>query len=282
MALKLNPDIPLVWRNPTSMQFGVDREHARLDDVTPAQERIVAALVSGTSRSGLDVVADVSGAGAGEVDRVLHDLAPVLASAASPLRGEVAVIGTSPTAARIRSGLVACGLTVVPPTSRAELGILVSHYVVEPAMFGFWLGRDIPHLPIVFGDESVSIGPLVEPGAGPCLYCLERHKTDNDPAWPAIASQLWGRTSPSETALTIAEVAAITTRIAINRLTSGPASVSESRQLDASTGTVTHRTWAAHPECGCATLPENGSERVHPSAPDLTPPTREPAVSVPA
>ena len=53
--------------------------------------------------------------------------------------------------------------------------------------------RDVPHLAVVFDDDGARVGPLVEPGAGPCLRCLDLGRRDADPAWPAIAAQLAGR-----------------------------------------------------------------------------------------
>ena len=35
-----------------------------------------------------------------------------------------------------------------------------------------------------------SSGPLVTPGRGPCLRCLDLHRCDRDPAWPALLAQL--------------------------------------------------------------------------------------------
>lgn len=39
-----------------------------------------------------------------------------------------------------------------------------------------WLRRSIAHLPVVARPGSVDIGPLVVPGAGPCLTCIRLHE----------------------------------------------------------------------------------------------------------
>jgi bacteriocin biosynthesis cyclodehydratase domain-containing protein len=267
MILHVNPRYPLVWRSPSSLQFGVDSPPVTIEDVTPAQEQLIAALVGGVTRPGLDLIAETAHAGKSELSELLSLLQPVLGTAPPRASGAVAVIGTTVTASRIRSAATSLGLTVVPPDASAELGVLVSHYVVEPELFGYWLSRDIPHLPIVFSDTGVHLGPIVEPGSGPCLYCLVRHRTDSDPAWPAIASQLWGRTSPVESALVTAEVASLAMRLTLARLAGEPAAVATSLFLDAATGEVSRREWAQHPECGCAALPENDSAPVQPNAP---------------
>lgn len=282
MVLQLNPRFPLVWRSPSSLQFGVESPPVRLDDVSSAQEQVIAALASGATRPGIELIAATAHVGEAELAALLETLEPVLAKTPPPPTARVAVIGTTPTAARIRSSVAAVGLTLVPPDGHAELGILVSHYVVEPELFGYWLSRDVPHLPIVFSDTGVHIGPVIEPGRGPCLYCLERHRTDADPARPAIATQLWGRTSPIETPLVIAEVTALGMRMSMRRIAGIPAAVATSVFLDAASGQLTHHEWVQHPDCGCAALPENGSAPGRRSAPARTAPTTGAALSVPA
>jgi bacteriocin biosynthesis cyclodehydratase domain-containing protein len=128
----------------------------------------------------------------------------------------------------------------------------VAHYVLDPEVHGQWLRRDIPHLPVVYADTRVAIGPVVEPGVGPCLYCLQRYRTDADAAWPAIASQLWGRRSLLESPLVVLEAAALVTRLALERVRSGePAAEHRTLHLSGETGRVEGEVVLPHPECGC-------------------------------
>ena len=50
--------------------------------------------------------------------------------------------------------------------------------------------RRLAHLAVTVRDGTVVVGPLVRPGRTPCLNCLDLHRRDRDPAWPAIAAQL--------------------------------------------------------------------------------------------
>jgi bacteriocin biosynthesis cyclodehydratase domain-containing protein len=305
MVLKLDPGIPLVWRDPFSLQFGVDPARIVLREVSPAQERMIAALSSGVSRSGLGMIARSAGAEERDVDRLLEAVGPVLVgpllvgpllvgpllvgreaepprtgsrrpepSQAGPPRTEppppnVAIVGTGVTVERIACAIAETGahVRVTPVPSEepgdepCDLGIAVGHFVLDPQSYGFWLRRDLPHLPVIFGDASATVGPLVEPGTGPCLYCLEHHRRDADPAWSAIASQLWGRRSSAETPLLSREVAALAARIAVRRLGAagearGIAAAATSFRLSAQTGEVTRREWMPHPECGCLAVPQ--------------------------
>lgn len=274
MLLRLDPRLPLVWRSPSSLQLGVDAPRVVLDDVTGPQERLIAALVTGVSRSGLDVIAHAAGAAPAETEQLLGTLRPALARRPSrapalarrptraPAGSDVVIAGRGPTADLLAGALRSAGLTVIAAgvdrgtaVRDADLAIVVAHFVVDPDYSGMWLRRDRVHLPIVLGDSSARIGPFVEPGIGPCLYCLERRRTDEDAAWPAIASQLWGRRSTLDSALVAGEVAARAARLVLARLDRGRAGAAASVTLDASTGLTTTRTWQRHPECGCSVLP---------------------------
>jgi bacteriocin biosynthesis cyclodehydratase domain-containing protein len=271
MVLKLDAAIPQVWRDPFSLQFGVDPARVVLREVSSAQERMIWALSSGVSRSGLSMIAQSAGAAEGDVVRLLDAIGPLLTDPApAPTIPTVAIVGAGMTVERIASGLAETGVRVEVTSSPSEdpcdLGIVVGHYVLDPPSYGFWLRRDIPHLPVIFGDGSVIIGPLIAPGVGPCLYCLEHHRRDADASWSAIASQLWGRRSPAETPLISREVAALASRLAMQHLESersqlGPRvarilAAATSFRLSTLTGEVTRTEWMPHPECGCITMPQ--------------------------
>jgi bacteriocin biosynthesis cyclodehydratase domain-containing protein len=268
MVLRLDGRFATVWRDPFSLQIGVDPARVVLRDVSTAQERMIAALESGVSRSGLDMIASSSGASATDVSALLRTLKLLLVAdqpTSAPPR--ISIVGSGQTVERIATTLALAGARVSVSGSVTEsvteencdLGVVVGHYVLDPESYGFWLRRDLPHLPVVFGDESVMIGPMVEPGNSPCLYCLEHHRRDSDASWSAIASQLWGRRARSETPLASTEVATRVARLVLARLESGrPARrtmSARSFQLAADTGEVTRREWMPHPDCGCVAVP---------------------------
>ncbi len=259
MVLKLDGRFACVWRDPFSLQIGVDPARVVLREVSSPQERMIAALVSGVSRSGLEMIAGSSEADDQGVSGLLRTLKPLLLPD-TPERtvARVSVVGSGPTVEHIAATLALAGVTVsvgsVAPEP-ADLGIVVGHYVLDPDSYGYWLRRDLPHVPVIFGDDSVQIGPIVEPGRTPCLYCLEHYRRDADASWSAIASQLWGRRAFSETPLVAAEVAARVARMVVTRLAVGRAHTramtARSFRLAVESGEVTRRDWMPHPECGC-------------------------------
>lgn len=272
MVLKLDPRFPLVWRSPSSLQFGVAAPVVVLHDVSGADEHMIAALAVGISRPGLTMIARACGADDSAVPALLDRISPALEPRRSPAGHAVTLVGSGPTAHRIAEALGGAGVRVRVATDLGEAGdepgdlaVAVGHFVLAPDLHGLWLRRDVPHLPVVYSDTSVSIGPMVEPGLGPCLYCLQRYRTDADPAWPALSAQLWGRRSRVESALVASEVAAKASRRVLARLGAGhAASAHISTEIDVESGRASTRVWRAHPQCGCAgvsvaALPGSGS-----------------------
>lgn len=258
MILRLDPRHPALWRTPHSLQFGVDAPPVVLQQVSKADERMISALAIGVTRPGLSVIGLDAGATEQEVAGLIETLRPVLQAAVPPRSQSVALAGSG----RTVDGIAAClgeagvhlrmGYDDRAARSDTDLAIIVAHYTIAPELYGFWLRRDVPHLPVILGDTAVQIGPIVEPGIGPCLYCVAQRRTDTDPAWPAIVSQLWGRRSPAESALVAGEVAALVSRLALSRLDGSPRPTATSIHLDAATGQLSRRKWLRHPECACA------------------------------
>ncbi len=254
MALLLDPSAPAVWRSPSSVQFGVDPVRVVLETVSTLDERLLGALARGATRAALETLAVHVGGAAADADALLERLAPVIVRGGSRARppARVAIDGTAralagATAVRIAEMLAAEGVMIA--REDASVAVLLASYVVPPRLAGHWLRRDARHLPIVFGERAVTIGPLVEPGRGPCLTCLDLHRTDADPSWPAIASQLLSRRSAAETPLLAAEA----TSFAVRALLAGGRELhGESVRIDAETGERTHRRWRRHPRCLCS------------------------------
>ena len=263
MSLRLDPRLPLVWRSPHSLQFGVDDPAVVIEDVTTAQERMIAALSRGVGRGALGMVAVASGADDAEADRLVETVGPALEAPVPTVLGKrVAVAGRGQTIDRLVGALTASGVLVIragddrsAAAEPADVAVVVAHYVIAPDYYGLWLRRDQTHLPVVWGDTGSTIGPFVEPGSGPCLYCLERDRTDADPAWPAIASQLWGRRSPLDAGVTADETAAVAARLVLTRLLGGPLDSALQTRVDGRSGIRTTTPRVLHPECGCAALP---------------------------
>ncbi|MBD8466841.1 TOMM precursor leader peptide-binding protein [Plantibacter sp. CFBP 8798] len=277
MTTRLDPRRPLLWRTPHSLQVGVD-EAVVLDSVRTETEQVVAALRAGFPALVERRLADAFDIPAHEIHRVLSTLDAVIEHG-DPTSGHavthrVAVDGASLAAELLRRLLSEQeAVELLPPESgstgagsqpgRVDVAVLVADFVIPPSRYTRWLRDDVPHLPVVFSDRVVRIGPFVTPGSGPCLHCVELHRTDDDPAWPAVASQLLGHRSPLDTQLLGAEVATRVTRLVLRHLdASQPILASTQLVVDAATGGVRRRVVREHSRCACRALPGIATARV--------------------
>lgn len=261
MVHQLDPRIPRVWRSPRALQFGVERPRLILDPVGVAEERMISALSAGATLSALRMIARGAGAGPAAVDALLARLGPVLESPPDERHGDAPIVvldGAGPTAARIlallrgagvdaRSGLAADD----PAVDLAAAAVVVGAFAIAPHRHQRWLRRDIPHLAVVFGDGGVTVGPFVRPGDGACLRCVDLHRRDADPAWPALAAQLHTRPLPGETELVCAAAASAAAGAVLALVRGAPGRSDAAARYDTVAARWSERRWEPHPECGC-------------------------------
>ena len=78
------------------------------------------------------------------------------------------------------------------PLRRGRVDLVVQLGTDRPAalLAARYEQRRQPHLLVDLRGGVPVVGPLVRPPAGPCLNCLDLHRMDRDPDWPALAAQL--------------------------------------------------------------------------------------------
>jgi len=257
MTIRIDPRWPLVWRDPHTLQIGIDPPRVVLQRVSILEERLVSALALGVMLDGMDVLA---GGNHAVVVDLLERLAPVLQAPVPRSVGTtVAISGTGRFVELSARLLGETGIRVLVSESSAPLveaapalAIVVGHSVLAPRLHAVWLRRDIPHLPVLFTESAVHLGPFVEPGIGPCLACIELHRRDADPAWPTIATQLLSRSRRTEPPALATEAAAALCRMVMERLENGPLDALSLR-ISVS-GERSRHPWTVHPECSCGGL----------------------------
>ncbi len=281
--LRLDPRRTLLWRDLTTLQIGADPALAVLEHIDNDELRLIDSLTVGITPERLHGLAEHLGVRRERVDGLLGQLEPALEpsspdaatcdsatldpgaahraavdpAAVHPVAWRatdsepLVVVGRGPGAERV-AGVLAEGqhpVTLIAPgaslVTRARAAVLVSTHVVDPWEHARWLRRDRPHLPVVFGEVAVTVGPLVIPGASACLRCVECGRSKADPARTVLASQLWGRAAAAETP-TSALAAGLA---ALRMLRSGSAATSV--RIDARTGATSTAAWNPDPDCGC-------------------------------
>ena len=104
----------------------------------------------------------------------------------------------------------------------------------------------------------MQVDPLITSAQGPCLSCMDLHRGDRDPAWPAVLSQLsptWplrtGAPVNLEGSLTATTIGAAAT-IVHTCLDGQPVPRDLSLELCLTWPAILSRRWFRHPLCGCA------------------------------
>ncbi|WP_052436706.1 hypothetical protein [Georgenia sp. SUBG003] len=144
-------------------------------------------------------------------------------------------------------------LTDAPAGARPDVLVAVSSGVADPVRLLPLVREDVVHLPVVVGDVDVAVGPLVVPGRGPCTRCLDLHRTDADPAWPALATQL--RVAPSPPVPSnLAQLGSAVAASQVLAAVDGRRVVADGTTIEVGglSPLPLLRPWTVHPGCGCA------------------------------
>ncbi|GAA3339763.1 hypothetical protein GCM10017714_16750 [Curtobacterium pusillum] len=271
MGIRIDPTLEFVWRDPTTVQLGVDPPRAVVPVPTTGEERFLCALRRETGREALSGLAAATGCPPGVAARLLGAASPAVVDVLPEPLARVEVHGTGSLPDAVTDLLSGEGVTVARtsaprggpvamPAQDPRLAVVVADHVVDPALRAAWTRRGVPHLAVVVGDGRVRVGPFVVPGAGPCLQCLEYARVDDDPAWPAIAAQVWGRPAAPLSPYRIAAIAAAAVRMLLERLplvTQRPQD--EQLVFERDDLSVTRRPVVFHPRCACRALPGTDS-----------------------
>lgn len=267
---KLNPDLPLVWRTPTSLQIGVNSVACLLSEVSPGGERLLSLLHKGIGEPSLPLIARECGLSLATARELLTELEPALRVPPRQPSLRIALDGQGPFIDQLGTLLVQCGHRVVLASARtagpADLAIVVGTFALTPHRTGDWLRRGIPHITVCWGDTQVDLSPLLgstptahdDVSRFPCAECLELHHRDEDELWPVIATQVANQPAASLTPLLRTEVSAL-----LCRWISSPGQIPLDSQtgirITALTGDKEKVTFSLHPDCACQALPRNVS-----------------------
>ena len=222
---------------------------------TPAQvlrRRAAARVVlAGGARLAAPLATALADAGVGHVHPALHGLVTPGDLVAGVLRGS--------DLRQPRSAAVAAAIHRAAPEAqtravRASESSFVVHLGADrPAglLAAGHARRRRPHLMTGVRDTTVVVGPLVPPGGRPCLHCVDLHRCDRDPDWPALAAQLSTPGVEATTAATVLAAAGYVAAEVLGFLDGGaPETVGATVEISAP-GRLRRRTWAPHPGCDC-------------------------------
>jgi bacteriocin biosynthesis cyclodehydratase domain-containing protein len=232
--------------------------HHRPDGPTPVQvlRRRAAGrvVITGSGRLAAPTAVALAEAGVGQVHADLSG-----AVLASELPGGPLLASD---VGRPRAEAIAAAVSRAAPETgtrtirRGAASLVVQLGYGEPAalLAAAHARRRQAHLAVAIRDGSAVVGPLVRPGNGPCLNCVELHRQDRDPGRPASTSPHPATAEPCAVATLLATTGyAVAEALAF--LDGGiPATLGASVEITAP-GRTRRRTWAPHPDCRCARRP---------------------------
>lgn len=249
----------------------------------PARDRF-AVRVEGLGRLGLRVAGALATAGVGVLDLVdPARVTPGDVEAGGYRTQDVGAPRVSAAARVLHDGVPTVRL--VRPSRPPALVVLVEHHVADPVRHRDLMADDVAHLSVLVREASVLVGPLVRPGTGPCLRCVELHRADRDERWPAVAAQLVATRSSliGGEEVTLAAVGAGLAAAQCLAHLDGRGTVSPGTAVEIRVPEVTPRLlrWSAHPGCGCSVpstsaIPTDSRRAVCPRRPDTALDTTEP------
>jgi hypothetical protein len=220
-----------------------------LDALAPKQLRLI-----GAGPVGCQIARVLVASGLGTLfvydseppDLALYPCAGVLTSQAEALRSALAEVDTT---------ISTLSHWSKPDASRVDLTIVACDHPEHDRVISDHLLRiDQPHLVVRSWGNGVSVGPLVLAGRTSCLRCADLARSDADPQWPVVLTQLSRLRIESPPALRAwaASVAAAQALAFLNGEL--PESAGATLELSWPTFVTRLRRWAAHPRCGCGWL----------------------------
>ncbi|GIG19308.1 thiamin biosynthesis protein [Cellulomonas chitinilytica] len=244
---------------PDAVTWSLLRPHADGAELVQGRARCTVGVL-GLGPTGLGVAVALAAAGIGTL--LLDDARPVRSEDVGPGGYRWGDVGS------VREQVATRVLRDVAPhlrldgTQEPDVLVLVERAAADPARAPVLLSAATPHLSVVVREADAVVGPLVVPGDGPCLRCLDLHRTDVDPAWPLLVAQLLGApaaasSGPVGEVGTVSGVCAALAAAAVVGHLDGTSSHLRGVTFEVGLPDVVprRRTWAVHPDCGCTALP---------------------------
>ncbi len=249
--------------NPDARGWAHLCSHARGNDVIDRRARGTTGVL-GLGRTGVRIAQGLATAGVGRLilddDRVvqrkdlglggysLQHVGTPRRSSSAQLIADNALTSSDCRTVPLRTGDSLSALDVV---------VVVGFGTLDPGITWRLMAEGVAHLPVIWGEASVTVGPLVLPGRTACWQCIDLARRDADHAWPLLVAQLVaaGTRNFVEESTLAGIAAALTVGHVLGVLDGRPPTrhgvMTEIRLPGAE---PQQSVWQPHPECGCHTF----------------------------
>lgn len=209
--------------------------------------------VTSSSRVGSAVATLLAGSGVGHL--VLTDQRPAVGTDIGPAGLRAVDVGHPRTVGmrRVLTELAPSTRLTQRTTHRPDLVVIAADDEPDRAT-AIELVRDgIPHLVVGVRETVGVVGPFVIPGSTACLHCLDLHRTDLDPGWPALLAQANSAACADSVEVNLSTlVASLAVLHVLSYLDGGePPSVNGTLSAGLPDATIRRRSWLPHHQCGC-------------------------------
>lgn len=258
---RARPDVATAVHGPAAADaaaWSLLHPDAAGDQVVAARADAVVGVV-GLGPTGLGVARQLAVAGVGTL--LLDDDGPVRSTDVTAGAHRWSDVGTPRAVASQRLLREAAPGVSTDGDGPADLVVLVEHDAADPVRAARFMGERVPHLSVVVRAADALVGPLVRPGADPCLRCLDLHRTDADPAWPTVLGALTRHDDAQPVARgevgVLASACAALASAQVLALLAGatPTLCGVTVELTLPGLVPRERRWSPHPRCGCRTPP---------------------------
>ena len=253
---RLRPPAPRLSGELTAL---AGRHGDRAAEVLAARSRASVA-VHGNPRPGVQVASLLAAAGVGRVWCVTRGSARLSHAAPGGVQpGDEGSELASVTCAAIERAAPEVDTTPLPIDERPDLTILVLDGPHDEERRTALHADGAAHLSVTTGPGGGVVGPLVLPGLTSCLRCADRHRSDRDESWPALAAQLsvprrHGASCDVASAAILGGTAAAQALAFLDG--DEVACIDGTIEFNPPDWRLRRRSWSPHPTCGCG-----GAER---------------------
>ncbi len=220
---------------------------------TLARRARAGVAVTGLGRIGAATALHLATAGVGTL--ILTDVAPV--QTADPGFGAYTTADVGrPRRDALRDVLARCAPDVrTVPDGAPDVVVLVETYAAAPTKYLRLMSEAVPHVPVTVREADIAVGPFVLPGRSACARCADLGRTDDDPAWPAMAAQLrQHREAAHETVLTASAAAVVGAQVLAHLDGLRPAAADAVIEVSLPQALPQVVPLRPHPRCGCVDL----------------------------
>ena len=157
-------------------------------------------------------------------------------------------------ASQLEQALMQHGFSPSPPDRRCQLLVPLGSQVLPPRLNSYFLQQNFNFLPVLARDGGWLIGPLTVPGLSQCSTCLDLYRSEADPAWPTLATQLLCQPVAASTQSVTTHCINIVVQVAASFFSGSGHWLGRYLEFSQTDLVGSTQVLSPHPECGCGGL----------------------------